>query len=80
MVELAQIRDRFFHSRPGLAQKRGILSPGKDVVTVDHQDELGVEVLPVVGILPAGLIDGNEGIAFGHAKVVGHCAFLFPHV
>jgi len=54
--------------------------PGEDVVAVDHERELGVEVLPVVCVLPAGFIDGDERIAFRYSEVMRDCAFLLALV
>ena len=53
---------------------------GQNVVAIDHQHEFGIEILPVVGVLPAGFVDGNKWIAFGHAEIVRDCALFLALV
>ena len=72
VIELAKIFDRVFHRRPGLAQKLLILATGQDVIAIDHEHKLRVEIFPVIRVLPAGLVDGDEWIAFGYSEIVRH--------
>ena len=80
MIELAQILDCSFCCGPCAAEKFGIAAANQHIIVINHQDELGVEVFPVVGVLPARLIDGNEGIALRSAEVVGNRANLLAFV
>src|SRR6202000_2650420 len=79
-IELAEGCDGGLAGRPGLPEKSGLVPAGKDVVAVDHQHELGVEIFPVVRVLPAWFIDSYKWIAFRHSQIMGHSADLFALV
>ncbi len=80
MIKLAKIFDRVLDRGPGRAEKRLIGATGENVVAIDHQNKFGVQILPVVCILPSRLVDGIEGIALGHAEIMGNSANLFALV
>ena len=65
------------HRGPGVAQELGVGAAAENVVAIDHQYKLGVQVFPVVGVLPAELIDFEKRIFFGCAEVVGNGSFAF---
>src|SRR4029077_9270300 len=62
VIVLVEIGDGFLHGGPGVTQESLILVTCEDKIAIDHQDELGIEIFPTVGVLPAKLIDLLEGI------------------
>jgi fructose-1,6-bisphosphatase II len=61
-VILLQVVHGFFHCGPGIREKLFVLAPGEHVIAIDHQHELAVEVLPIIRVLPAELINPKEWI------------------
>src|SRR5579871_4496201 len=70
VIELLEIFHRDLHSGPHIAEELFVGFPGQNIVAVDHQDKFGVEILPIIGVLPAGLVNENEGVAFRYAEIV----------
>src|SRR4029077_13768185 len=76
-VILSKIVERELHRGPGVAEKLRVGAAAENVVAIDHQYKLGVQVFPVVGILPAELVDFEKRIFFRSTEIMGHGSLAF---
>src|SRR5258708_10930077 len=76
MIELAKVLNCGFYRRPCLAEKWVRGGPCQGAIQKNPPAKFGIEIFPVIGILPARLVDGYKRIAFRNAKIVRHGADL----
>ena len=80
MIELAKVLNCGFCRRPCLAEKCVVGAPCQDVIAINHQYKFGIEIFPVIGILPSWFVHGKKRIALGHSKIMWDGTLLLPHV
>ena len=77
VVELPEIGHHVLHRRPRFAEKGDVFFTGENVIAIDDQNEFRIEILPVIGVLPAGFIHGNEWVTFRNSQSCGTAPFFF---